>query len=84
MKYTIYWDDAGDERNGTSFTVKASSPREAFYGACAHILSYGGVTAKLFKPFHIEWLEGESGEKHHPQYFLATDERSGWSYGKIH
>ncbi len=85
MKYTIYWDDAGDERGGgTPFTIEANSLREAFYGACAYVLSYGGATAELFKPFHIEWLEDESGEKHRPQFFLATDERSGWPYGKSH
>ncbi|MCP5416046.1 MAG: hypothetical protein H6965_03025 [Chromatiaceae bacterium] len=80
MKYTVYWDDAGDERTGSPFAIEADSPREAFYRACAQILSYGGATAKLFIPSHIEWLENESGERHRPQQFLS-EENAGLDLG---
>jgi hypothetical protein len=82
MKYTIHWDDAGDETTGTPFTVEASSPREAFVAACGQIESFGGATARLFEPFHIERLNDDQGKEHYPQFFLPRNERVGWPYGK--
>ncbi|MGD0499464.1 MAG: hypothetical protein ABSC23_13620 [Bryobacteraceae bacterium] len=82
MKYTIHWDDAGDETTGTPFTVEASSPQEAFVAACRQIESFGGATARLFEPFHIERLNDDLGRAHFPQFFLPRSERVGWPYGK--